>query len=178
MKQCVRIVEEEYDGELHFSVTESVIEKDACTLTLGAKDGEELVGMKVVIPLLTRRFGFKSVTLIPPAGVVKFYSLGEKSNRLIKTLETYFQPAYEASDEFTDDEVAIDYNLRNQGLYDINNDKIYLKLYYDADQDEGIPDEERIHLDMNFSFNLSRDMASLIETKEGYSADLISFLMK
>ncbi len=178
MKQCVSVVEEEYDGELRFSITESVLEKDFCSLTLGAKDGEDLIGMKVVVPLLTRRIGFKLFRMIHPRNTLKFYSIGEKSDRLIKTLTTYFQPSYEPSEGFTEDEVAIDYTLRNQGAYDLENDKIYLKLYYDEDQDEGIPEEEKVHLDMNFSFNLSREVASLIETKDGYSADLISFLMK
>jgi len=31
---------------------------------------------------------------------------------------------------------------------------------------------------MSFAFNLGREVASLIETKEGYTADLLTFLMK
>lgn len=178
MKQCVSIIEEEYDGELRFSITESVVENNFCSITIGAKDGEELVGMKVIVPLLTRRMGFKFIRLIPPNGTLKMCSIGEKSDRLIQSLKKYFQPEYEPSDGFTADDVAIDYTVRNQGMYDIDQDKIYLKLYYDEEQDEGLPAEERVHLDMNFSFNLNRESASLIETKEGYSADLISFLMK
>ena len=178
MKQCVSIIEEEYDGELRFSITESAVESDSCTITIGAKDGEDLVGMKVIIPLVTRRMGFKLVRLIPAGGTVKMESIGKKSDLLIQTLTKYFQPNYEPTDGFSKDAVAIDYTVRNQGMYDIDNDKIYLKLYYDEDQDEGIPAEERIHLNMNFAFNLNRESASLIETKEGYTADLISFLMK
>lgn len=178
MKQCVSIVEEEYDGELRFSIIESEVENNSCSITIGAKDGEDLVGMKVIIPLLTRRLGFKLMRLIPPSGTLKMESIGTKSDRLIATLAKYFQPSYDPGEEFTSDDVAIDYTVRNQGMYDIENDKIYLKLYYDEEQDEGVPEEERVHLDMNFSFNLNRESASLIETKEGYSADLISFLMK
>ncbi len=178
MKQCLCVVEDEYDGELRFSITDSVVESDSITMTLGAKDGDELIGMKVIVPLITRRMLFKSISLIPPNGSVKIKSIGEKSDRLIQTLVKYYEPAYPCSDEFTKDEVVIDYTLRNQGVYDIHQDKIYLKFYYDEEQDEDLPKDERVHLNMNFSFNLSRETAGLVETKEGYSADLLTFLMK
>ena len=178
MKQCIPVIEEEYDGELRFSIIESVIGPQACVLNLGGYDGDELVGFKIEIPLMTKRLAFKTYLFILPSGVVKCSSIGDKSDRLIGTLAKYFQPAYEPSEGFTEDPVEIDYTLRNQGSYDINQDKIYLKLYYDEEQDEDLPKSERVHLNMNFAFNLSRETASLIETKEGYTADLITFLMK
>lgn len=178
MKHCIPVVEEEYDGELRFSITETSIGPNACILTLGGYDGEELVGFQISIPLLTRRFLFKSIQLIPPSGTVKVSSVGEKSDRLIGTLKKYFQPSYEPTDGFTKDEVEIDYNLRNQGGYDINQDKIFLRLFYDEEQDADLPKAERIRLRLDFAFNLSRETASLIETRPGYSADLISFFMK
>ena len=176
MKQC--LPSEEYDGELRFSIIESELTANACVLTLGAKDGEDLVGFKIEIPALIKRFGFKLFQLLYPSGTVKISSIGEKSDRLIATLFKYYQPAYEVSDGFTADVVEIDYALQNQGTYDLSQDKIFLKLYYDEEQDEDLPKNERIHLNMNFSFNLSRETASLIETKEGYTADLLAFLMK
>ena len=178
MKQCVPVILDEYDGELHFSIIDYVIEPDACVLTLGAKDGEDLIGFKISVPVMTKRLLFKMFQFIMPAGTVKISSIGEKSDRLIGTLVKYFQPAYEASEGFTDEVVEIDYKLRNQSSYDLNQDKIYLKLFYDEEQDEDLPKSERVHLNMNFAFNLSRESASLIETEEGYSADLIAFLMK
>ena len=178
MKQCVPIVHEEYDGELRFSIIESEITGNACILTLGAKDGEEFVGFKIEIPVLCKRSGFKLFQMIYPTGTVKISSIGEKSDRLISTLVKYYQPGYETSGLFTEDAVEIDYSLCNKGAYDLNQDKIYLKLYYDEEQDEDLPKDARIHLNMNFSFNLSREAASLVETKEGYTADLIAFLMK
>ena len=178
MKQCLPIVSEEYDGELRFSIIESELTPNACVLTLGAKDGEDLVGFKIEIPAIFKRLGFKMFQLLYPSGTVKISSIGEKSDRLIATLAKYYQPAYEVGELFTDDVVEIDYALRNQGTYDLNQDKIFLKLYYDEEQDEDLPKNERIHLNMNFSFNLSRETASLIETKEGYTADLLAFLMK
>jgi hypothetical protein len=178
MKQCVPVVMEEYDGELRFSIIESNVTPGSCVLTLGAQDGEEIVGFKIEIPIISKRLGFKSFQMIYPSGTVKFSSIGEKSDRLIATLVKYFQPAYEASEGFSEDVVEIDYALCNKGAYDLNQDKIFLKLYYDEEQDEDLPKEERVHLNMNFSFNLSREVASLIETKEGYTADLIAFLMK
>ena len=178
MKQCIPVVHEEYDGELRFSIIESQLTPNACVLTLGAKDGEEIIGFKMEIPIICKRLGFKLFQMVYPSGTVKISSIGEKSDRLIGTLVKYYQPGYETSDLFTQEPVEIDYALRNQGAYDLNQDKIYLKLYYDEEQDEDLPKEERVHLDMNFSFNLSRETASLIETKEGYTADLIAFLMK
>ncbi len=178
MKQCVSVIEEEYDGELRFSIIDSTITDDGCCITLGAKDGDELIGCKVTVPLITRKLLFKTFRLIPPQGAVKFESIGEKSDRMIQTLVKYYQPAYEASEFFTDEAVSVDYVLRNQGSYDLEQDKIYLKLFYDEEQDEGLPADERVHLNMNFSFNLKREVAGFIETKEGYCADLITFLMK
>jgi hypothetical protein len=177
MKKCTPIVLEEYDGELYFSIIDYQLEPDACVMTLGAQDGEELVGFKISVPMTAKRVLFKNFNFIHPTGTVKFSTIGEKSDRLIASLVKYFNPSYEA-EGFTDEVVEIDYKLRNQGAYDINTDKIYLRLFYDEDQDEGLPKEERVHLNMNFTFNLSREMASLIETEEGYSADLIAFLMK
>ncbi|MBQ7095468.1 MAG: hypothetical protein IJN80_03355 [Clostridia bacterium] len=178
MKQCIHLFEEEYDGELRFSIIDKEITPNACVLTLGAYDGEDLVGFKISIPLMTKKMFFKLFQFIQPSGAVVFSTIGEKSDRLIQSLKTYFNPSYEPSNGFTNEPVEIDYNLRNQGAYDLNQDKIYLRLFYDEEQDADLPKNERIHLNMNFAFNLSRETASLIETKEGYSADLISFLMK
>lgn len=178
MKQCVQLVEEEYDGELRFSIIDKAVTADACVLTLGAYDGEDLVGFKISIPLMTKKLLFKVFQFIQPSGTVVISTIGEKSDRLIPALQKYFNPSYEPSDGFTNDLVEIDFALRNQGAYDLNQDKIYLRLFYDEEQDADLPKNERIHLNMNFAFNLSRESASLIETKEGYSADLISFLMK
>ncbi len=178
MKQCVPIINEEYDGELRFSIIESELTPNSCVMTLGAKDGEELVGFKIEIPAICKRLGFKLFRMIYPVGTVKLSSIGEKSDRFIATLVKYLQPSYNTSEFFTNDVVEIDYALQNKGNYDLNQDKIYLKLFYDEEQDEDLPADERIHLNMNFSFNLGRESASLIETKEGYSADLIAFLMK
>lgn len=178
MKQCISVIQEEYDGELRFSIVDSNVVPDACILTLGAQDEDNIVGFKIEIPLISKRMGFRSFQFVRPSGTVKFSSIGEKSNKLIATLVKYFKPSYEASDEFTDDLVEVDYVLQNKGAYDLNQDKIYLKLYYDEEQDEDLPRNERIHLEMSFSFNLSRETASLVETHEGYCADLIAFLMK
>ena len=94
MKQCVNVVQEEYDGELHFSIIDYSIEPDACVMTLGAVDGEELIGFKVTVPMMTKRLAFKRFQFILPAGQVKFSSIGEKSDRFIQTLVKYFHPNY------------------------------------------------------------------------------------
>lgn len=178
MKQCIHLFDEEYDGELRFSIIDKEITPTACVMTLGAYDGEDLVGFKISVPMMSKKMFFKLIQFIHPSGVVTFSSIGEKSDRLIQSLKKYFKPAYEPSEGFSEDAVEIDYKLRNQGAYDINQDKIYLRLFYDEEQDADLPKNERIHLKLDFAFNLSRETASLIEMEEGYSADLISFLMK
>ena len=64
MKQCVPVVSEEYDGELRFSIIESELTPSACILTLGAKDGEDLIGFKIEIPAIVKRLGFKFFQLL------------------------------------------------------------------------------------------------------------------
>ncbi len=178
MKQCVSLIEQEFDGELRFSITDSAVQEKAVVLTLGGYDGEKLVGFQIQIPLVTKKLLFKTYQFIVPEGTVLIRSIGEKSDQFIETLVRYLEPPYPANDGFTGDEVEIDYQLRNQGGYDLMQDKIFLRLFYDEEQDDDLPKAERIHLDMNFAFNLSRETASLIVTKEGYAADLVSFLMK
>ena len=178
MKQCVHLIEEEYDGELRFSIIESELNADSCVLTLGGYDGEELVGFKISVPMMTKKLLFKTYQFIHPTGAVSFSSIGKKSDHFIEALKKYYNPSYEPTEGFTDETVEIDYKLRNQGGYDLGRDKIYLRLFYDEEQDADLPKNERIHLSMDFAFNLSRESASLIEVKEGYATDLISFLMK
>lgn len=178
MKQCVHLIDEEYDGELRFSIIESEMNADSCVLTLGGYDGDELVGFKISIPMMTKKMFFKTFQFIHPTGVVTLSSIGKKSDRLIQSLKTHFNPSYEPTDGFSNEPVEIDYKLRNQGAYDLSQDKLYLRLFYDEEQDADLPASERIHLSMDFAFNLNRETASLIEVKEGYAADLISFIMK
>ena len=177
MKQCVPVVGEEYEGELRFSIIEQNITPDSCTLVLGAKDEEELIGFKIEIPVVTRRVGFKLMQFVAASGAVTFSSIGEKSDKFIGTLVKYFKPAYDVEPAFSEDAVDVDFVFRNQGA-DLMNDKIYLQLVYDEEQNEGLPKEERVHLKLNFSFNLSRELAALAEVEKGYSADLVAFLMK
>ena len=178
MKQCVNLIDEEYDGELRFSIIEHTIEPDRLEMILGAYDGDKIVGFKIEVPMMTRRVLFKNFQFILPAGTVKVSSIGEKSDLLIASLKKYYNPSYPVSGAFTDEPAEIDYKLRNQNGYTLDQDKIFLKFYYDEEQDDDLPKSSRIHLNMNFSFNLSRETASLIETREGYHTDLIAFLMK
>lgn len=177
MKQCVPVIYDEYEGELHFSIIEQTLTNDSCTLVLGANDEEDLVGFKLEIPVETRRVGFRLAQFVSPSGVVRFSSIGEKSDKFIGTLVKFFKPSYDVAPAFTEDEVEVEYTARNQGA-NLNTDKIFLQFFYDEEQNEGLPKEERIHLKLNFSFNLSRELASISEVKSGYSADLVAFLMK
>ena len=59
----------------------------------------------------------------------------------------------------------------------MDSDKIYLKLFNGEDQSD-FDEDEKINLEMNFTFNFGNNRASLIEVRDGYSADLVAVLMK
>ena len=181
MKQCVSIVNlenGEFDGELCFSIVESDITADCCTMTLGAQDEGAIVGFKVEIPIITKKMAFRAYQMICPAGKMKFSSIGEKSDAFVRTFKKFFTPSYEVSDGFTSGPVEVDYVLQNKGAYDLNQDKMYLRMFYDETQDEDLPKNERVHFNMTFSFNLSRETASIIERETGYSADFLCYIME
>ena len=133
MKKCINLIDEEYDGELRFSIIEHTLEPDHLELVLGAYDGDQIVGFKLQIPMMSRRVLFKNFQFILPAGTVKVSSIGEKSDALIGALKWFYNPSYPISDAFTDEVVEIDYKLRNQNGYNLDQDKIYLRFYYDEE---------------------------------------------
>ena len=181
MKQCVSIVNlenEEFDGELCFSIVSHELTADCCSMVLGAQDDGAVVGFKIEIPIITKKMAFRSYQLICPAGTLKLQSIGEKSDAFVRTFKKFFTPSYDVSDSFCDDIVEVDYVLQNKGAYDLNQDKIYLRMFYDETLDEDLPKNERVRFNMSFTFNLSRESASLIERETGYSADFLCYIMK
>lgn len=166
-----------YDGEMFFDISDVEYESDRVSFVIKANYNDKTVGAQVEIPLISRRSFFKSFTLIKNPGQLYISSIGEESDNLICALEELFKPSYKSSRKFAEDSEGIDFAILNRELYELNTDKIYLKLYEAEDQSD-FDDDEKINLELNFTFNFSTNRASLIEVRDGYSADLIAILMK
>ena len=168
-----------YEGEMLFDISNVEKDIDGISFIFKSNYNDSVVGAKVFIPTITRKAFFKTLTFLKPDAQLCFSSIGEESDNLIVCLEQLLKPKFKSSKKFTDQPEGIDYTVLNGNLYDINldSDKIYLKLYNAEDQSE-YDEDERIDLEMNFSFNLSTKRASLVEVRDGYSADLVAILMK
>lgn len=170
---------DKYDGEMFFDITDIQKDKEGLSFTFLANYEGSNVGANVFIPTITRRALFKSITLFKPNSQLVFSSIGKESDDFVVALENLLKPPFKSSKKFTDEPEGIDFSVVNPNIYelDIDNDKIYLKLFNGEDQSD-LDEDEKINLEMNFSFNLSTKRASLIEVRDGYSSDLVAILMK
>ena len=170
---------ENYDGEMLFDISDVEKDFDGISFVIKANYNDLVVGAKVFIPLITRKALFKTVTFLKPDAQLCLSSIGDESDNFIVCLEELLKPKFKSTKKFTDQPEGIDFAVLNSNVYDVNldADKVYLKLYNAEDQSE-YDEDERIDLEMNFSFNLSTKRASLIEVRDGYSADLVAILMK
>ncbi len=168
---------ENYDGEMFFDISEVECTSDEYSFVISALYNEKTVAAKVRIPVLIRRSLFKTVKLINYNSKLVFESVGENSDNFVCALEDLLKPPYKSTKKFTDEPEPTDFTVLNRQLYDLDTDKIYLKIYNGDDQSD-YEEDEKINLEMNFSFNLQTKKASLIETRDGYSADLIAIIMK
>lgn len=168
-----------YDGEMLFDISDVEKDIDGISFVIKANYNDSVVGAKVFIPTITRKALFKTITLLKTNAQLSFSSIGEESDNLIICLEQLLKPKFKSSKAFTDQPEGIDFAVLNNNMFEINldSDKVYLKLFNAEDQSE-YDEDERIDLEMNFSFNLSTKRASLVEIREGYSADLVAILMK
>ena len=168
---------DKYDGEMFFDVSEVEKSTDSYSFVIKALYKGNTVGARVEIPIVTRRSLFKTMKFIRPDSQLAFRSIGNESDALICALEELLKPEYRSSRRFSDQPDPIDFSVLNRELYDIDSDKIYLKLFNAEDQSD-FDEDEKINLEMNFTFNLSSNRASLIEVRDGYSADIIAILMQ
>lgn len=166
-----------YDGEMRFDISDVEIENEKYSFVISAKYNDKIIGVKVVLPIIIQRSLFKSFKFINPKSKLVFESIGEQSDNFVCALEDLLKPPYKSTRKFTDEPEGIDFSVLNRSIYNIDSDKIYLKLYNGDDQ-SFLEEDEKINLEMNFSFNLQTNTASLIETKEGFSADLVAIVMK
>lgn len=165
-----------YDGELTFDIVDCDKTDDLYEFVLKANYEGNEVGLKISFPIIKRRALFKSITLLNSGAQVEFSSIGIESDNLIVVLEQLLKPAYKSSGKFSENIETLDFSVLNREMYDIDSDKIYTKIFNGEDQ-TGLDEDERINCELNFTFNLSTMRASLIEVRDGYSADLVAVLM-
>ena len=168
---------DKYDGEMFFEISDVECGTDEYSFTIRAQYGEKTVGAKVVFPILIRRSLFKTMKLVKNNSRLSFVSIGEESDNLVCALEELLKPPFRSTKRFTDEPEEIDFSVLNRQLYELDTDKIYLKIY-NADDQADLEEDEKINLEMNFTFNLQTKKASLIEVKDGFSSDLVAILMK
>ena len=173
----IELFYDSYDGEMLFDIESYEKTDDAYSMILKSKYKNEVVGFQISVPAVTRKALFKSMTFFATNGQVEFAGIGEESDRFIVAIEELLKPVYKSSEKFSEEIETVDFSVINTGVYDIETDKIYLKLYNGEDQSD-FEEDERITLEMNFTFNLATKRASLIEVRDGYSADLVAVLMK
>ena len=168
---------DKYDGEMLFDIVDCIKENDEYTFVLKSVYKGEQVGFQLSVPIVNRRSLFKSFKFVLPSGQMKFSTIGEESDRFICALEELLKPVYKSTRKFTEEIETADFTVINSQLYDIDSDKVYIKIYNGEDQ-SGLDEDEKINLEMNFAFSLGSNRASLIEVRDGYSADLVAVLMK
>ena len=168
---------ENYDGEMLFDIENLKCDNDSYSFDIKAIYDGQIIGMNVKLPVIIRKSLFKTLKFLKPNGKICFESLGEESDNFIKTIEKLFKAPYKSSGQFTDEAESLDFSVLNRQIYDLDNDKIYIKIFNGEDQSD-FDEDEKVNIELNFSFNLSTKRASIIEVREGYSADLVATLMK
>ena len=168
---------EKYNGEMFFDISDIESDNEYLSFVFKATYNNKVIGAKITIPVVIKRSFFKGTKLLRDSGSLTISSIGEESDNFICALEELFKPDYKSTRKFTYEPEPIDYVVLNRGLYEFAEDKIYIKLCNNDDQSD-FEEDEKINLELNFSFNLSTNRASLVEVKDGYSADLIAILMK
>lgn len=168
---------EKYEGEMFFDIENCNFGSEEYSFELRAEHNGQTVAVKVAVPVVVRRSLFKTIKFVKPSGQIKFSSVGEESDRFICALEQLYKPPFRSSKKFSEQTETLDFSVLNREMYELDSDKIYLKLFNDEDQSD-FDEDEKINIELNFSFNFASKRASLIEVRDGYSADIVAVLMK
>ncbi len=166
-----------YDGEMFFDISDVEYGTEEYSFTISAQYNDKTVGARVVVPVLIRRSLFKTIKLVKNNSKITFLSIGEESDNFVCALEDLLKPPFRSTKKFTDEPEGIDFSVLNRQLYELDTDKVYLKIYNGDDQTD-LEEDEKINLEMNFSFNFQTKKASLVEVKDGFSSDLVAIFMK
>lgn len=168
---------DKYDGEMFFDIEDIETGNEEYSFVIKADYKGKIVGARVTIPVLIKRSLFKVIKLVKVNEQLSITSIGEESDNFICMLEELLKPSYKSSKRFSDEPDAIDYSVMNREMYDLDNDKIYLRMFNGEDQSD-FDEDEKINLEMYLTFNLNTKRASIAEVRDGYSADLVAILMK
>lgn len=168
---------DKYQGEMFFDIENVEKSNNEYSFDIKAVYNGAVVGARICVPVLIRKSLFKTFKFVKINDRISITSIGQESDALICALEDLLKPEYRSTKRFSEEPDDIDFSVINKEVYDLDNDKIYLRLFNGEDQSD-FDDDEKINLEMHFTFNLSSKRASLIEVREGYSADLIAILMK
>lgn len=167
---------ENYEGEMLFDIEDVEISENEYSFVIKAEYNGAVVGARVNVPVLIRRSLFKTIKMVKYNTKLSFTSIGQESDDFICMLEDLLKPVYRSTRKFSETPDEIDFTVLNRSMYDLDKDKIFLRLFNGDDQSD-FEEDEKINLEMQFSFNLSSKRATLSEVREGYSADLIAILM-
>lgn len=168
---------ETYDGEMLFDIESLEKANDKYSFVIKSNYNGTVIGLKIEIPVIVRKTLFKTVKFLRPNGKIDFSSIGEPSDAFIKTIEELFKPQYSSSGAFSEETESLDFSVLNREMYDLDNDKLYIKIFNGEDQSD-FEEDEKINIELNFSFNFATKRASLVEVRDGFSADLVATLMK
>jgi hypothetical protein len=175
----INLIGENYDGEISFDISDVETKDKAIEFVIKAEYKDQTVGARVKVPFEKKRSLFKSYTMIDPSRPLEFSSIGDESDRLIVALNEILCPDFPSSKKFSEQPAVVDFFIVNTSIYDPLTDKVYLRIFYDDDSgaEQEVERSEKVRLEMNFSFNIERKKAALIESEKGYSADLVTILM-
>ena len=168
---------DKYNGELFFDIVSCEKNADEYVMVAKAEYKGETVGFEFSVPVVVRKGFFKTMKFIKTGAQIKFASIGEESDRFICALEELLKPAYKSSKRFSEEIETLDFSVLNREMYELDTDKIHIKIFNGEDQSD-FEEDEKINIEMNMAFNVDTGKATLIEVRDGYSADLVAALMK
>lgn len=168
---------DKYNGEMFFDIVSCEKEADEYVMVAKAEYKGETIGFQFSVPVIIRKGLFKVVKFVKTGSQIKFSSIGEESDRFICALEELLKPTYKSSKRFSEEVETLDFSVLNREMYDLDTDKIHLKIFNGEDQSD-FEEDEKINIEMNLAFNVQNCKATLVEIRDGYSADLVAALMK
>ena len=168
---------ENYDGEMFFDIDSLEFSNNEYTFDIKSNYNGNEIGMHISIPVIVSRSLFKSIKIIKPNGKITFETIGNESDLLVSTFEELFKPPFESSKSFSDAVETLDYSVLNKQMYDLDNDKVFIKIYNGDDQ-SGLEEDEKINIELNLSLNFVSKRATISEVRDGYSSDIVAVLMK
>ena len=179
MAEYIDLLGEEYNGDFNFKIADYDYENDYLYLTLKADYNEKVAGIVIKVPVIIKKQLFKTLKVIDNTRKIEFESVDDECSKVLLTaFENVLKPDFKVTKKFTPDLAELDFQIENRQFYDMDSEKIYLKIYYDEEDTQDIPKDERIHIELKFNFNIPRMRATLSESKKGYTNDFLTVIME